>query len=112
MKTRNGFVSNSSSASFVVKKADLTPFQYAVIMHHEEMGKLFAKLSGWFDDACSPEHSWSIMHDVYVGSEWSAGDAWDIIEIGDEIRGNTTMTNFDLETLFNLLDIKAEFERD
>ncbi len=37
MKIRSGFVSNSSSASFVIKKDKLTPVQIDMIKRHKEM---------------------------------------------------------------------------
>ena len=41
MKVRNGFVSNSSSSSFMIRKKDLTKFQICAIRHHIEFGRLF-----------------------------------------------------------------------
>jgi hypothetical protein len=52
MKCRIGFVSNSSSSSFVLKKKDLKKFQICAIKYHLEFGKLFGmencdECDGW-----------------------------------------------------------------
>jgi hypothetical protein len=66
MKTRSGFVSNSSSSSFVISKDALAPWQKEAIRTHYE------------DPGCDPE--------------W----AWDISETADTICGYTFMDNFNM----------------
>jgi hypothetical protein len=72
MKTRIGFVSNSSSSSFVIKKEDITATQRDLIWNHIEEGK---KLG------------------MYCAEP---GEGWDITEIGDVIKGSVFMDNFDM----------------
>ena len=71
MKIRAGFVSNSSSSSFVLDASKLTAEQIAKIDNHSEEG---AKLN--------------IM--------W-ADDAWGVTHVGGTILLGTTMDNFDME---------------
>jgi hypothetical protein len=70
MKTRNGFVSNSSSSSFVIQKKSLSPFQIDCIKNHDILAK-----NANLDYA---EYSWNIS------------------ETEDTISGYTSMDNFNM----------------
>ena len=78
MKIRNGFVSNSSSSSFVIKLDDINSRQkMGIYDHRKELEK----------DGCED-------------------DAWDISENANVIKGTTSMDNFDMEDyLTNTLNI-------
>jgi hypothetical protein len=69
MKIRNGFVSNSSSSSFVVDVKNLTPLEINYLLEYDNCNRHFY------------------------------GDSWDIhlIEGGKQIRGVTFMDNGDLD---------------
>ena len=70
MKIRCGFVSNSSSSSFVINSNDLTPNQMWKITNHREEGeKLGIEYTDW---------------------------AWSIDVNEDTISGYTSMDNFDM----------------
>lgn len=71
MKIRNGFVSNSSSSSFVVRKSDLTQKQIELIKDHGKHGKAFGI--------------------TYYQDEW------EITETPTTMEGFTWMDNFDME---------------
>lgn len=94
MKIRNGFVSNSSSSSFVINKKWLSPHQLELIHKHIAKGKRVL---------------WE-QHDYAVDES----DAWEISETDTTISGDTSMDNFDME--FYLREIvkvdmsKIEFE--
>ena len=67
MKTRYGFVSNSSSSSFVIAKHNLSPLQIEKIKNH-----------------------------ATCGIEYANTDPWKIIETENEIKGSTFMNNFNI----------------
>jgi len=75
MKTRQGFVSNSSSASFIIMKENLSVLQLERLCDHGE----YAKKIG------DPEYD----HE---------DGGWDIIDQGNTILCTTHMDNFDLKT--------------
>ena len=78
MKTRHGFVSNSSSSSFVIKKYYLSPWQIEQIKNH-----------------------------ATCGIEYADTDPWRITETDDEISGDTIMANFNLLSYMHTrLDVK------
>lgn len=79
MKIRNGFVSNSSSSSFVIQKCDLTEEQLDKIKNHSEVGESLGM------EYC----------------EWT----WDIVETPTEITGNTIIDNFDMEEFMQKIGV-------
>jgi len=74
MKIRTGFVSNSSSSSFMIDKYYLSQEQIDKIKNHLEVSK-------------------GMNEDFY---NKDAYDAWDITEEGKYIKGFTSMDNFDM----------------
>lgn len=91
MKTRHGFVSNSSSSSFVVKEKHLNDLQKLMIINHIEFSELFSKLDSSYKNYNSQ------------------GDKWNI-EIKDgEIRGFTYMDNFSMGKFLKYIDAPVLF---
>jgi len=87
MKIRAGFVSNSSSSSFVIPKRELTYEQIEKIRNHSEEA---GKHSEYYDFG-SVEDSWYISESEYY------------------ISGNCSMDNFDMhEFLVKYLKIDKE----
>ena len=82
MKIRNGFVSNSSSSSFVISKHELTDLQIVLISNHSEMGKMF--------EMDYPE------------------DSWEMEETGDKIELYTNMDNFNMEEFLIKIGVPPE----
>ena len=79
MKFRTGFVSNSSSASFIVDASELSDFEIFLIEHHGECSRFFHALDKNFP-RCDPGEEWWI-HDHGDGS----------------LSGGTDMTNYNLK---------------
>jgi hypothetical protein len=79
MKIRNGFVSNSSSSSFVISKKDLTTKQIYSINNHIEIAE-------------------------YLGIKtWES--PWDIRENDEFIEGYTYMDNFDMDEFLEKIGV-------
>lgn len=87
MKKRTGFVSNSSSSSFVIGMSKLTANQVFKIERHIETANL----------------------DSYDEIEYKqCGDNWDIEVTEDFVRGSTWMDNFDMRAFLKRIDVKDE----
>ena len=85
MKIRTGFVSNSSSASFVIKKDNLTNEQVDKILnYYEETSKLSKKEQERFD---------------YIDK------FWEIEDDECEIKGYTFMDNFNMEEYLDYIGV-------
>jgi len=74
MKIKSDFVTNSSSASFIIQKINITELQILLIKHHYEYAKMY--------------------HRYNIGSSTNSG--WVITETKDTIEGSTSMDNFDM----------------
>jgi len=79
MKIRNGFVSNSSSSSFVISKKDLTTKQIYCINNHIEIAE-------------------------YLGMKtWDS--PWDISDDDENIKGYTYLDNFDMDEFLEKIGV-------
>ena len=81
MKRRIDFITNSSSASFTIRKKYLTDEQVEAIRRHSQIGKK-------------------------LGIEYSEDeDGWDIQEQEEIISGETNMDNFDMDEFFGRIGV-------
>jgi len=84
MMRRVGFVSNSSSSSFVIKKKDLTSIQIQKIIDYYEENNLSEE-----------EKLTRCPH------------TWDISETSDEISGSTIIDNFDMDEYLEKIGVAS-----
>lgn len=87
MKIREGFVSNSSSSSFVIDRSAVTPSQIFSIVHHIDCAKELG-----------------LTADTGYCAEF---DAWTITLHPGYIRGYTSMDNFDMRKFLNVIGVDA-----
>ncbi|MFA5745624.1 MAG: hypothetical protein WCX79_00285 [Candidatus Paceibacterota bacterium] len=80
MKTRHGFISNSSSSSFIISKQFLNELQIDAIKNHET--NLYFKRSG-----CDKYDVWNIHEDELF------------------VYGFTSMDNFDMREFLSMIGI-------
>ena len=82
MKIRNGFVSNSSSSSFIINKEDITGKQYFLIREYQK-------------------------HISEYGIE-DDEPAWFLEDRGDYLHGSTSMDNFDMEEYLKVIGVNPK----
>ena len=82
MKTRSGFVSNSSSSSFIISLDDITGKQLKQIRDHRHYGKK-------------------------LGLEY-ADDEWNISVTDTHVKGDTIMDNFDMREFLDKIGVPEE----
>ena len=86
MKIRNGFVSNSSSSSFIIQKKDITVEQMDKIKDHIKYAR------NNFSQISNAEYEWE----------------WGIEYKKNEIILSTWMDDFDMELFLDLIGINKE----
>ena len=84
MKTRNGFVSNSSCSSFVINKRYLSPYLLERVMRYQEL---------------APEYDMKVYE----------GDEWEIFDAGEVLTFSTNMDNFNLTELLVKMGVDSKF---
>ena len=94
MKLRKGFVSNSSSSSFVVDKNLTNAVVCDKIRNHMEVAR---------EMYADHEDEWT-----EVGYIDDNSDAWSIHEYAEKIEGYTSMNNFDMEAFFEKIGVPKE----
>lgn len=100
MKTRNGFVSNSSSSSFVICKYFLSEDQIIKIFNYYSIVEEYVKEhplpeKGYYDYKEIPEYDFT----YYDSTQWN------IKESDTFIYGETSMDNFDFDQFLNFIGL-------
>jgi hypothetical protein len=80
MKIRNGFISNSSSSSFIIDTKELTDEQVNMILNHYQ----YAQEMDMIDSYCNEYDAWSITFD----------------DDNHSLTGYTSMDNFSMYNFF------------
>lgn len=111
MKIRSGFISNSSSASFILDKTKLTPLQIAQVKDHINEAKKYVRahpeefvIDGDMNEISKYKDKFD--KDSFSCSELGFvddSDKWEIIEYKNTMKCLTSMTNFELENFLRYI---------
>lgn len=106
MKERNGFVSNSSSSSFILYKKDLTASQIDQIRNHIQV----AINNKWDCDLIETDELDEDGDPITLqGCAYaSPSDAWLITERDTSIKLETDLDNFQMEQFLRLIGIPSD----
>jgi len=95
MKIRYSFVSNSSSASFVIDKRLMTDLQINAVKNHMK-----------YADLHFPSIFLTDREDTWVSNEWEIEHADD--EHSSVIIASTSMDNFDMSKFLELIGVPGK----
>jgi len=98
MKVRNGFVSNSSSSSFVILKEAISNEEIDMILNYQKWIEFFIKLDEGNENSTLAEDF-----------EYYLSDPWRIVEYEDFIFGETSMDNLDMPNYFDYIKLDQKY---
>jgi hypothetical protein len=116
MKIRSGFVSNSSSSSFVITKVALNNFQVEAIKNHisviEYMNTgnenvISYYLKSWLDENImnNPDKMQHFFEIRYADSD----DAWYVYENFATVEGNCLINNFSMFDFLKMIGVDDKY---
>jgi|ETNvirenome_6_85_1030632.scaffolds.fasta_scaffold07444_8 hypothetical protein len=103
MKIRNSFVSNSSSASFVISKSEITAKQAHALLNFVEYYKKEVRPS------LGEEHYWYQSDEEL--EKWVI-PFWNIEDKKDVIKGFTSIDNFEMGNFFKFIELAEDYIKD
>jgi hypothetical protein len=95
MKIRNGFISNSSSSSFVIFKDALSKIKMDMVLNCDS----------YIKDMINNDKTGKLS-ELF---EYYDTDPWNIVERDDYIFGETSMDNFSIGDYFKHIKIKSKY---
>ena len=104
MKFRSGFVSNSSSSSFIIKRKYISDSQLEMIEKHFEYAK---KLLEDMDEE-KRKGMWGGEGETFFGY-MGEFDKWEITITEESVKGETIMDNFEMHLFLREIGIKDEY---
>jgi len=119
MKIRNGFVSNSSSSSFIVYKKDCNELQLSVIdalvllinylrYVHDNRNDSAPLIDAEIEALSKTLSPLFNREEFYSYQEGGYLDVWDITEKGGELEFYATMDNLQLDELLKLIGVPIQ----
>lgn len=115
MKIRNGFVSNSSSSSFILNKKDLTAEQIEQIKNYvTESVRLVNERKARFDSYPSPAIPDGMTEDDYydLPDLGYKDNDWQVSETDKTIECHCIIDNFQMDSFFRVIGINNKIIRD
>jgi hypothetical protein len=101
MKIRNGFVSNSSSSSFVLLLKDITPSQLDMLQRHTQI----AQAAGWAFGEYPGDNE--VCCCGWAGTK----DAWEITVTDKSVKGYTVQDNFNMRAFMGRIGIASDLAK-
>ena len=99
MKIRDCLISNSSSSSFIISKNKLTDLQINQIKNYQTVAYELGKYNKIEEKN---------INDYKCGKFGYIDDRWNITETLLNIKGDTTMNNFDFDVFLSTIGVKTE----